>query len=148
VSEVTQRSAEDVVGTAGALAARWARPLLVLVAVALLPWTLWLGYSLPTTHTTHHYQLAWIGFDLALAAALAATALGTLRRSAWIVVTAAVAGTLLLCDAWFDVLTAASPRELVQALLLAGLCEIPLAALCFWIVWSAEHFFSRTEQYR
>jgi len=45
---------------------RWAVPVLALTAVCLLPWTLWLTYSLPARHVTQHYDLAWVGFDAAL----------------------------------------------------------------------------------
>ena len=45
-----------------------------LVAVALVPWTLYLTFTLPSRHVTFHYDLAWVGFDVALAASFAATA--------------------------------------------------------------------------
>ena len=41
--------------------------LLALVAVALVPWTLYLTFTLPSRHVTIHYDLAWVGFDVALA---------------------------------------------------------------------------------
>jgi hypothetical protein len=40
---------------------------------------------------------------------------------------------VLVCDAWFDVLTAHTTSEMVQAILEALLIELPLAALCFWM---------------
>ena len=52
-----------------------------LIAVLLVPWTLWLTFTLPTRHVTHHYRLAWVGFDICLAAAFAATAIAALRGS-------------------------------------------------------------------
>lgn len=42
-------------------------------------------------------------------------------------------GTLLVCDAWFDVLTARTTGELIVAILEAALVELPLAVLCFWM---------------
>jgi hypothetical protein len=47
---------------------------------------------------------------------------------------------MLLCDAWFDVVTAAGGGERVEALLEAVLVELPLAFLCGWIVWDTERF--------
>ena len=35
-----------------------------LIAVLLVPWTLWLTFTLPTRHVTHNYRLAWVGFDV------------------------------------------------------------------------------------
>jgi hypothetical protein len=55
------------------------------------------------------------------------------RRSPFAEVAAAVTGTLLVCDAWFDVVTARTTSGLVQAGLEAALVEIPLAILCFWM---------------
>ena len=68
-----------------------------------------------------------MGFDLALAAALAATGLTIARRSAWAPSAAAVAATLLFCDAWFDVVLASGHDGQVEAVLEAVLVEIPLA---------------------
>lgn len=41
---------------------------LAVLGVGLLPWTLWLGLSLPSRKLTEHWDLAWVGFDLVLAA--------------------------------------------------------------------------------
>ena len=46
---------------------------------------------------------------------------------------ATIAGTLLVCDVWFDVLTSRGTRDVVQAVAGAVLVEIPLAILCFWM---------------
>ena len=50
------------------------------------------------------------------AALLLATAYAALRRAAWIQSTAAAAATMLVCDAWFDIVTAATrPRGRMAA---------------------------------
>jgi uncharacterized membrane protein len=85
--------------------------MLVLGAVVLIPWTLVLAYRLPARHTAHYWDVAWVGFDIALAAALGATGWAVARRSEWAPVAAAVAATLLLCDAWFDNVLANSRDE-------------------------------------
>ena len=101
------------------------------VALALVPWTAVLGVMLPARHVARHWDVAWTGFDLALSLSLLVTALAALRRQDWLRIAATASGTLLLCDAWFDTLTAFTGTELTLALLLAGLVEIPLAVLCF-----------------
>jgi hypothetical protein len=53
---------------------------LLLTALGLGPWTLWLTYSLPSRHVTRHYDLAWVGFDIALLAAFGATGSSRRRR--------------------------------------------------------------------
>jgi hypothetical protein len=118
---------------------RWLVPLLALTATGLLPWTLWLTYSLPSRHVTDHYDLAWVGFDAALLAAVATTAVCAVRSSRWLVPSAAATATMLLCDAWFDVLTS-NAGERLEAVLEAALAELPLAAICWFIVFNAERF--------
>jgi len=54
-------------------------------------------------------------------------------------VTAAVTGTLLVCDAWFDVLTSRGTTDVVQAAVLAVFVELPIAALCFWMATNLAH---------
>ncbi len=57
---------------------------------------------------------------------------------------AAVTGTMLVCDAWFDVTTSRPGDELLQAIGSAALAELPLAALCAYIVYDAERFLAAT----
>lgn len=119
---------------------RWVAPLLVLTATGLLPWTLWLTYSLPSRHVTPHYDLAWVGFDVALLTAFVVTAWCAARSSKWLVPAAAATGTMLLCDAWFDVITSGAPGERMEAVLQAALGELPLSAICWYVVYDAERF--------
>lgn len=112
----------------------------ILTALGLGPWTLYLTYSLPSRHLTRHYDLAWVGFDIVLALAFAWTGWSALHPSKWLVPAAAVTGTLLLCDAWFDIVTSSGGSEQTEAILQACFAELPLAALCGYIVWDAEQF--------
>jgi hypothetical protein len=105
---------------------------LTVIGLALLPWTAIVGWTLPSEHVARHWDIAWAGFDVALSVSLLATAYAAARGCSWLSQAAAVAGTLLLCDAWFDVLTA-SGGGLWRALVLAAVAEMPLAVLCFVI---------------
>jgi hypothetical protein len=125
----------------------WVPRLLALVALALVPWTLWLTVSLPSRHVTEHYDLAWIGFDVALAAAFAATAWSALRQPRWLAAFAAATGTMLVCDAWFDVVTSSGGGEQLEALAEAAFAELPLAAICVYIVVEADRFEGRMRQF-
>jgi hypothetical protein len=124
--------------------ARWVTLLLGLVAIGLVPWTLYLTFNLPSRHVTLHYDLAWVGFDVALACALAATTVAAVRRSHWLVPLAAVTGTMLCCDAWFDIVTSRAGGEMWEAVAEAVFAELPLAALCAFIVYDAETFLAAT----
>jgi hypothetical protein len=53
---------------------------------------------------------------------------------------AAVTGTMLLCDAWFDVITSSGGSEQIESILEACFAELPLAALCGYIIWDVERF--------
>lgn len=123
---------------------RWVVPVLAVTAVALLPWTLWLTYSLPSRQVTPHYDLAWVGFDVALLTAFVVTAVCAVTSSRWLVPAAATTATMLMCDAWFDVVTSGAPGDRLEAVLQAGLGELPLAAICWYIVYDAERFRSAT----
>lgn len=103
------------------------------VALVLLPWSAFLSATLPSRHVAEHWELAWTGFDLFEAAAIIGTFVAVLRRSPAVTVLATIAGTALLCDAWFDLVTASPGRDVQWALLFAVFAELPLAALCFWI---------------
>ena len=120
------------------LVPRWVALLLTAVVAGLVVWTLYLTYALPARHVTEHWWLAWAGFDIGLALALATTALGVLREAHWVDATAAVAATLLVTDAWFDIVLADPGGERVEAIVLAVIGEIPLALFCVWIVMNAE----------
>ena len=108
---------------------RWVTLLLILVAAGLVPWTLYLTFVLPSRHVTSHYDVAWVGFDVALTASFAATAWAAFRGSQWLVPLAAVTATMLVCDAWFDVTTAATTSATWLAAAEALLVELPLAVL-------------------
>jgi hypothetical protein len=111
----------------------WLLLVLGAVAIALFPWTAYLSATLPSEHVTHHWQVAWAGFDLFEAAALVGTFVAMLKRSVLVTVVASMAGTALLCDAWFDLVTAQPGRDFAWALVFALVGELPLAGLCFWI---------------
>jgi hypothetical protein len=111
----------------------WLLLVLGAVAIALFPWTAYLSATLPSDHVTHHWQVAWTGFDLFEAAALVGTFVAMLKRSVLVTAVASIAGTALLCDAWFDLATAQPGRDFAWALVFALAGELPLAGLCFWI---------------
>jgi hypothetical protein len=122
--------------------ARWVAPAFILCSVVLIPWTVYLGYSLPTRQVSSHYDSAWVGFDVFELIALGATGYFALRRSRYLALASASAATLLVCDAWFDVLT--SPRhQILEAVVLAAVIELPLAGVCAWLSFHTERLADR-----
>jgi hypothetical protein len=111
----------------------WTAPALLGCALVLLPWTARLLVTLPHHYEANNWAIAWGGFDIGLGVALAGTAIMVARRSPFAEVMATVTGTLLVCDAWFDVLTSHGISDAAQAVALALLVELPIAVLCFWM---------------
>lgn len=102
--------------------------LVVASAVALVPWTVYLGLTLPDRYVAPNWSLTWVGFDAILLSAFVLTAvLGALRRQL-LVLTAFASGVLLLCDAWFDV-TTAGREDIWLSVATAVLGEVPVAVL-------------------
>ncbi|OBH07962.1 hypothetical protein [Mycobacterium sp. E3247] len=97
-------------------------------ALALIPWTVFLGVTLPQSYTAQHWQVTWVGFDLFLLAFMVTTAVLGFTNHPLLTLFAFATGVLLMCDAWFDVLTA-EPGDIVVAVLAAGVGELPLAAV-------------------
>jgi hypothetical protein len=106
------------------------------VAVALLPWTAYLSATLPSKHLAEHWDIAWAGLDLFEATSLVLLFIAIVRRSPLVPMFAAVAGTALLCDAWFDLATSGSGFYWALAEALGA--ELPLATLCFWLAFEVS----------
>jgi len=100
------------------------------VATALIPWTVYLGLTLPLRQTISHYRAVWVGYDIVLIVVLARIGWLASRRDPRLVLTATTGATLLVADAWFDVMTAATSVGRLGAILDAVLLELPGAVLC------------------
>jgi hypothetical protein len=123
---------ENAVLVDNARVVRWAGPAFTLFSLVLLPWTVYLAYSLPSRQVSPDYDVAWAGFDLMLLVALASTGYFALRRSRYLATAATATATLLFVDAWFDVMTS-PPGQRAESVALALLVELPLASVCGWL---------------
>jgi len=126
------REPENAVLVDNARVVRWAGPAFALFSLILLPWIAYLAYSLPARQVSADYDVAWAGFDVMLLAALAGTGYFALRRSRYLATAATAAATLLVVDAWFDLMTTL-PRQRLEPIALAAGVELPLAAVCVWL---------------
>jgi hypothetical protein len=131
------------VNTRGWRPARWVVPLFAMAGLVLVPWILVLLRTLPSTHASAHWDIAWAGFDVALALLLFGVAVAAWRRSSWLEGAATAAAALLFVDAWFDVLTSSSAMELGVSIGEAALVEVPLAVICLLLARDAERVLSR-----
>jgi hypothetical protein len=100
--------------------------LMIGCSIGMIPWIVYLSVTLPENYVAHNWPATWVGFDILLVAFMVATAvLGYLRRQL-LVLAAFTSGVLLICDAWFDLMTA-GPKEIWLVLVTALLIEVPLA---------------------
>lgn len=101
--------------------------------VTLVPWTIYLGFALPSQYEAHNWRVAWVGFDVILLTSMALTFWLAWRMRQLVILSSFTTGVLLVCDAWFDVTTAA-PDERIWSIMSALLAELPLA---FTLVYGA-----------
>jgi hypothetical protein len=97
-------------------------------AIVLIAWIMFLVTTLPANYVAHDWLATWVGFDVLLVAFMATTAVLVFVRRQVVPLTAFTTGVLLICDAWFDVMTA-GPHDLWASALTATLVELPLAVI-------------------
>lgn len=105
--------------------------ILVVVCLGLIPWIVFLALTLPHRYQADHWTVLWVGFDVALLGALGSTAWAAWRRRQLVIATALITGTMLVLDAWFDLVTDSSTHDLIISAVTAVFGELPLAALLF-----------------
>ncbi|MCV7378351.1 hypothetical protein BST11_20155 [Mycobacterium alsense] len=109
-------------------------------SIAMVPWLGYLSMTLPQNYVAHNWTLTWIGFDVLLVGFMMATALlGYLRRQL-LVPAAFTTGVLLICDAWFDLMTA-GPKDVWLSVTTALLIEVPVAV---FMIFSAQRLLRLT----
>jgi len=99
--------------------------------VILAGWIVVLAATLPHHFDAHHWRAVWVNFDVFLLAAFAATAWAIWRERQILILLLVLTGTMLCCDAWFDVGTSLTTSGFWISLLSAVFAELPLAFLAF-----------------
>jgi hypothetical protein len=111
----------------------WRRRLLIgaalACALALAGWIGVLAVTLPLRYRAGGWSAAWVGFDMVLFLAFAATAWAAWRRRQVLILCLVVLATLLVCDAWFDTTLDYATRGFTLSLLMALVVELPLAVM-------------------
>lgn len=106
---------------------------MLVACLTLFAWIIVLAITLPRKYDAVHWNVAWVGFDVAELLGLAATAWAAWKRRAIIVLFGTATATLLIADAWFD-LTTARTNDFLQSALLASLGELPGALFLLYVV--------------
>jgi len=133
---------ENAVLTDNAKLVRWTGPTFALFSLIMLPWSVYIGISLPARQLSPNYDLAWAGFDVFLLGSLASTAYFALRRSRYLSTAAGSTAALLVVDAWFDCMTTPASQRW-ESFLLCFLVELPLASLCLWLSYHTHQIAER-----
>ena len=99
--------------------------------VALAGWIAILLLTLPDRYTAGNWRAVWVGLDIAELLGFAATAWAAWHQRQVVIFFMVITGTLLLCDAWFDLALNYGSSGFTASILSAVLAEIPLAFLMF-----------------
>jgi hypothetical protein len=99
--------------------------------VILAGWIVLLAATLPHHFNAHHWRPLWVNFDVILLAAFAVTAWATWRKRQILILLLMLTGTMLCCDAWFDVGTSLATNGIWISAATAVFAELPLAFLAF-----------------
>jgi hypothetical protein len=99
--------------------------------IFLAGWIAVLMLKLPAQFKASHWRGVWVGLDLAELAGFAATAWASWRQRQVLIFCMVFTGTLLIGDAWFDLVLDYGTSGFTMSVLSAALAEIPLALLLF-----------------
>ena len=99
--------------------------------IALAGWIATLILTLPGHFTSRDWQTVWVGLDLAELAGFAAIAWAAWHQRQVVTFFMIITGTLLVCDAWFDVALSYGSSDFTTSIVSALLVELPLAFLLF-----------------
>jgi len=131
-AELVRRLLAHDGGPPGTAGRRQRSLFLSLVAVAcavLMPWIVLLAVTLPKSYVVHRWTAVWTGFDVALLLTIGASLWAAWRRRQVLIVVAIVGATLLVCDAWFDVMTASTRSDEWISVASALFVELPFAVV-------------------
>jgi hypothetical protein len=103
----------------------------VVACAVLAVWIVVLLFTLHRSFHAHYWRLAWVGFDIVLLFGFAATGWAFWRRRQIVIACLLVTGTLLCCDAWFDVMLDLGTGGEWLSIASAVLVELPIAFLMF-----------------
>ena len=121
---------------------RWITWFALCVAAGFLGWIIYLSTAIQARVTTHHYDVAWLGFDGLEWAMVAVAAVSAWRHHRSTTIFTAICAVMFAVDAWFDVWT--SPRgSIVGAALLAVCLELPLVGIFTFATIHGERVKSR-----
>jgi hypothetical protein len=108
-------------------------PVLLAGAVLLFLLALVFYHHAAPIRLTFHLKLVWVGLDVFEWAGLVTTGWCLYRARPAVAMAASFTGTLLFCDAWFNVVASTGKAQVAGVAM--AFVELPLCALSFWVAW-------------
>jgi hypothetical protein len=105
--------------------------LMAACCIVLAGWIAFLILTLPSRYTSSDWQAVWVGLDILELLGFAATAWAAWSQRQIVIVFMIITGTLLVCDAWFDLALDYGSSGFTTSVLSAVLAEFPLAFIMF-----------------
>jgi hypothetical protein len=100
-----------------------------IACVVLVAWIVVLVLTLGKHYAATHWRLAWVGFDIVELIGFALTSWAFWRGRQIVIACLLITGTLLCCDAWFDVILDLGTHGMWMSIGSAAIVELPLAFL-------------------
>ncbi len=110
---------------------RFAMLLIMACCVGLAGWIAILLLTLPENFTSTDWRTVWVGLDIAELAGFAATGWAAWHQRQVVIFLMVITGTLLVCDAWFDLTLDYGSSGFTASLIAALAAEVPLAFVMF-----------------
>jgi hypothetical protein len=117
---------------------RWAVILYGVMGIVFIPWIILLAKDLPSRHLSTHWSTLWVGFDIMELIAIVTSFYFMLRRKVWVIISATALATLLIGDAWVDILTSKPGKQIDEAFL-SGIIEVTLSLMTLRLVYHILH---------
>jgi hypothetical protein len=105
--------------------------LMTACCIGLAGWIAFLILTLPARYTSSDWRAVWVGLDICELIGFAATAWAAWSQRQIVIFFMIMTGTLLVCDAWFDLALDYGSSGFTTSVLTAVLAELPLAFLMF-----------------
>jgi hypothetical protein len=105
--------------------------LMAACCIGLAVWIAFLLLTLPSRYTSSDWRAVWVGLDIAELLGFAATAWAAWAQRQIVIIFMIITGTLLVCDAWFDLALDYGSSGFMTSVLSAVLAEFPLAFIMF-----------------
>jgi hypothetical protein len=103
----------------------------IVACTVLVGWIIVLVFTLHRSFHSHYWRAAWVGFDIVLLFGFAATGWAFWRGRQIVIACLLVTGSLLCCDAWFDVILDLGTSGQWVSIASALVVELPIAFLMF-----------------